>query len=128
MKNRYRFHRISFLLLFLLTICSYSQPFGQAPDERKSNYDVQHIKIEVKLDLEKKTVDGKVTTSIISAEDDRTSFKVDAAGMNIKSVKGWALAQTDNPELAEQFENIKYEYDYKEITIHPLGSIAKGFP
>ena len=48
-------------------------------------------------------------------------------GMNIKSVKGWALAQTDNPELAEQFEDIKYEYDKKEITIHPNGSIAKGF-
>jgi len=49
-------------------------------------------------------------------------------GMNIISVKGLALAQTDNPDLAEQFEDIKYEYDKKEITIHPIGSIAKDFP
>ena len=99
MKNRYRFHRISFLLLFLLTICSYSQPFGQAPDERKSNYDVQHIKIEVKLDLEKKTVDGKVTTSILSAEDNLTSFKVDAAGMNKSAPMAHVSSPTRIPRL-----------------------------
>src|SRR5438132_626183 len=129
MKNIYIIPtRILSFLFFLSSITIYSQPFGQAPDERKSNYDVQHIKIEVKLDLEKKTVEGKVTTSIQSTEDNLTTFKVDAAGMNIKSVKGWALAQTDNPGLAEQYENIKYEYDNKEITVHPSGSLAKGFP
>src|SRR5205085_8208908 len=116
------------LLLILLCISVYSQPFGQAPEERTSNYDVQHIKIEVKLDLEKKLVEGKVTTSIISDEDRLTSFKVDAVGMNIKSVKGWALAQTNDPALAEQWEDIKYDYDKKEITIYPIGGVPKGFP
>ena len=128
MKIRYRISGFIPVLLLLISSFTSSQPFGQAPDERTSNYDVQHIKIEVKLDLVKKMVEGKVTTSILSTEDKLTSFKVDAMGMNIKSVKGWALAQTDNTELAEQFEDIKYEYDKKEITIHPIGSIAKGFP
>ncbi len=129
MKNKLQFS-FRFLLLFLLLsgITSFGQPFGQAPEERTSNYDVQHIKIEVRLDLEKKTVDGKVITSIISKDDPLTSFKVDAAGMNIKDVKGWALTQTDKPDQSEQFENIKYEYDNKELTIHPFGNVAKGFP
>jgi aminopeptidase N len=102
--------------------------FGQEPLERERTYDVENIKIEVKLDLEKKTLDGKVTTFIHSLVDGLSSFKVDAAGMNIKSVKGWVLYHTDNPELAEQFEDIKYTYDNKEITITPSHSIAKNYP
>jgi aminopeptidase N len=87
------------------------------------------MKIEVSLDLEKKTVDGKVTTSIRSIVDRLTSFKVDAVGMNIKSVKGWFHRATDDPKLAEDFADIKYSYDNKELTID-LGEfgIGKNFP
>ena len=98
-----------FLVCVLFPLSVYAQPFGQIPDERKSDYDVENIKIEVTLDLEKRTVDGKVTTSIHSLADKLSEFKVDAAGMNIKSVKGWIHNQTDDPKLAESFENIKYE-------------------
>ncbi|HEY3251687.1 MAG TPA: M1 family metallopeptidase, partial [Ignavibacteria bacterium] len=103
--------------------------FGQEPLERERTYDVENIKIDVKLDLEKKTVDGKVTTIFRSLADHLTSFKVDAVGMNIKSVKGWVHNATDDPKLAESFENIKYKYDKKEITIDlPGPGLIKNFP
>src|SRR5438132_1428866 len=117
-----------FLLLFCHCFSSNAQMFGQEPDERKSNYDVEHIKIEVKLDLEKKTVDGKVTASIRSLTDGFTSFKVDAIGMNIKSVKEVIYNQTDKPGLAESYQNIKYDYDNKEIIIKPSSSVFKNYP
>jgi len=103
--------------------------FGQEPVERERNYDVEHIKIEVSLDLEKKTVDGKVTTSFRPLVERLKTFKVDAVGMNIKSVKGWFHRTTDDPKLAEDFADIKYTYDKKEITVD-LGEtgIGKNFP
>ncbi len=112
----------------ILIIFFYPSVYSQEPLERERTYDVEKIKIEVKLDLEKKTLDGKVTTFIHSLVDKLSSFKVDAAGMNIKSVKEWVLYHTDNPELAEQFEDIKYSYDGKEITVFPSHSIAKKYP
>ncbi len=102
--------------------------FGQEPLERERTYDVQNIKIEVKLDLKAKTVDGRVTTEVRSLVDNMDAFKVDAVGMNIKSVKGWYHVATDNPLEAEKFENIKFEYDKKQITIHPFTGIKKNFP
>jgi hypothetical protein len=116
MRNKLRLLLLlSLIALFYYSV--YAQMFGQEPLERERTYDVENIKIEVKLDLEKKTVDGKVITSFRSLVDRLTSFKVDAVGMNIKSVKGWVHSATDNPKLAEGFEDIKYKYDNKEITV-----------
>ena len=43
------------LLIYLLsTLGLHAQMFGQTPDERKSDYDVENIKIEVTLNLERK--------------------------------------------------------------------------
>jgi len=128
MKIKYRFVYF-FLLHFVLFGFSSAQMFGQEPIERERTYDVEHIKIEVKLDLEKKTVEGKVTTSIRPIVDRLRTFKVDAVGMNIKSVKGWFHRATDDPKLAEDFTDIKYSYDNKEITID-LGEtgVGKNFP
>ena len=126
MKNRLR---ILFLfLVFCLPSLSLAQMFGQDPIERERTYDVQHIKIEVRLDLEKKTVDGVVTTSITPLADKLSSFKVDAVGMNIKSVKECLYNQTDDPKKAETYEKLPYDYDGKEITIKPAGGISKGSP
>jgi aminopeptidase N len=130
MKNKYRllFLHLTFFLVLYIPSASFAQMFGQEPDERTSNYDVEHIKIEVTLDIVKKTVDGRVTTSIRSKADGLSSFKVDAVGMNIKSVKEAVYSETNNPKEAEKFENIKYDYDKKELTVKPIGSIAKNYP
>ncbi len=114
--------------LFHFVFLSPARMFGQEPLERERTYDVEHIKIEVKLDLQKKTLDGTVTTLIRPLADRLSSFKVDAVGMNIKSVKEWYHVHTDNPDIAEQFAAIKFEYDNKELTIIPSHSIAKNYP
>ena len=126
--NRKRFYLPFFIIYHLFPLSLYAQMFGQTPDERKSDYDVENIKIEVTLDLENRTVNGKVTTSIRSLAERLSEFKVDAAGMNIKSVKGWIHNASDDPKLAEGFENIKYDYDNKQLTIKPTGGITKNFP
>jgi aminopeptidase N len=120
--------KLIFLLLYFAAVNVQAQLPGEDTTERKRTYDVEHIKIEVKLDLQKKTVIGRVTTSIRSLVDRLSTIEIDATGMNIKSVKGWIHNETDNPELAEGFENIKYDYDKKEIKAKPFGSIAKNFP
>ncbi len=127
MKLKYRLLLISFIFSFLCSVL-FAQMFGQEPVERERTYDVEHIKIEVSLDLENKLLEGRVTTSIRSLAGRLDSFKVDAVGMNIKSVKGWYHVHTDNPEIAEQFGNIAYSYDGSEITIKPGAPIAKNFP
>jgi aminopeptidase N len=119
-----RSHIVFFFLIFSTFLCTlYSQPY-----EPKHNYDVEHIKIEVKLDLQKKTLDGKVTTSIRSTVDKLDSFHVDAAWMKVKSVKEWVHYHTSNPDLAVQFEDTKYRYNDKQITVIPSHPIAKNFP
>ena len=114
MKKKDRFFPNIFIIYLLFPQACMHRCSGQTPDERKSDYDVENIKIEIKLDLEKRAVDGKVTTSIRSLVDKLSEFKVDAAGMNIKSVKGWIHNTTDDPKKAESFENIKFDYDNKQ--------------
>jgi aminopeptidase N len=115
-------------VLFIFVSHSTAQMFGQEPFERKRTYDVEHIKIDVKLDLEKKTLEGKVTTLIRPLVERLSSFKVDAVDIDIKSVKEWYHLATDDPELAERFADIKYDYDNKEIIIYPSFPIAKNYP
>lgn len=117
-----------FSIYFLFLSFSFSQIFDHEPDERKRNYDVQSISIEVKIEVKQKTVDGRVTALIKSLTDGLTGFSVDAVGMNIKSVKGWVLSATDDPEQAIQFNDIKYEYDGEKILIYPDVPVKKGYP
>lgn len=92
---------------------AHAQMFGNEPIERQRTYDVQHIKIEVKLDLEKKTVEGTTTTSIVPLYDTLTMFKVDAVGMNIRKIMFFSIPKNPTP-FAKSF---KYNYDNKELTI-----------
>jgi aminopeptidase N len=115
-------------LFFILFIYLSFSLYSQQPLEPEHNYDVEHIKIEVRLNLENQTLNGRVTTSIRSTVNRLDSFSVDAVGMKVKSVKEWVLYQTDNPELAERFENVKYKYNSNHITVIPSHSIAKNYP
>ncbi|MCX7878026.1 MAG: M1 family aminopeptidase [Ignavibacteria bacterium] len=116
------------VFLFIFVSLSFSQIFDHQPDERNRVYDVQNISIEVRLDLKAKKVEGKVTTLIKSITENLESFKVDAVGMNVKSVKGWIFSATDNQQEALDFEDMRYEYDGQEITIFPGKAIKNGFP
>ncbi|MGH2575852.1 MAG: M1 family aminopeptidase [Ignavibacteria bacterium] len=108
-----KFSRLLFSLLILgFSLSSvYAQMFGQEPLERVRTYDVQHIKIEVKLDLEKKTVEGITTTSIVPLAGNFNLFKVDAAGMKIESV------QQVSGKSKTQVKSLNYEYDNLLLTV-----------
>jgi len=116
------------LLFFIYSYTIFSQLFQTEKDERVRNYDVQNISIEVKLDLKNKHLDGRVTTLIKSRVPMLSSFKVDAVGMNIRSVKGWIHSASDDPEQALDFKDIKYDYDNSVITVYPFAPVRENFP
>jgi aminopeptidase N len=97
--------------IFLWFNTAPAQMFGNEPIERQRMYDVQHIRIEVKLDLQKKTVEGRTTTNIIPLYDTLTMFKVDAVGMDIRRV-GFL-----SPEYRSLFKQAKFNCDKKELSI-----------
>lgn len=100
------------IITFFFSQSSFAQPFGQAPIERQRTYDVQHIKIEVKLDLQKKIVEGTTITTIVPLYDTLTMFNVDAVGMNIKRVDFLSPLY-----VRSGFDRAKYTYNNKELTI-----------
>lgn len=71
----------------LLNYNIYTQMFGQEPTERTSNFDVQHLKLDIAVDLQEKFVTGKAFIKLVAAEENFTSFELDAVGMNIKNVE-----------------------------------------
>lgn len=84
-----RFYNPVYILL-LTVIFNFnvdSQMFGQEPTERKSNFDVQHIKLDISVDPVEKFVTGKAFIKLVTAEENFTGFELDAVGMNIKNVE-----------------------------------------
>lgn len=81
-----RFYNPVYILLLtvIFNFNVYSQMFGQEPTERKSNFDVQHIKLDISVDPVEKFVTGKAFIKLVTAEENFTGFELDAAGMNIK--------------------------------------------
>lgn len=75
------------LLTVIFNFNVYSQMFGQEPTERKSNFDVQHIKLDISVDPPEKFVTGKAFIKLVPTEENFTSFELDAVGMNIKNVE-----------------------------------------
>lgn len=90
-------------LLFLITSVSFSQE-KNAP-ERVRTYDVQHIKMNINIDWDKKMVIGNVETSIIPLADGFKEFEVDAVAFRINKI-------TD-----KEGNRLKYDYDDKKITV-----------
>ncbi len=120
MKNKFYFSRLagwcvshSLVSVFLFTtVTTFSQMFGQEPNEPVRTYDVQHIKMDVKLDLEKKTVDGKATTTIVPLSNGFNKFTVDAIGMNVKRIDLQKLTYTSGTKV------LKFDYDKKKLTVY----------
>ncbi|MGA2668095.1 MAG: M1 family aminopeptidase [Ignavibacteria bacterium] len=107
--------KISFLFPRLLLVCSLilflqTLNFSQENPDRDKTYQVNHIKIEIKLDLIKKTVEGLTTTTIVPLKNNFHSFEVDAAGLEIKYV--------NFIEHSGQQVSLKYDYNKEELNIH----------
>ncbi|MBS1514698.1 MAG: M1 family metallopeptidase [Bacteroidetes bacterium] len=90
-------------LLFLIASVSFSQE-KNAP-ERVRTYDVQHIKMNINLDWDKKMVIGNVETRIVPLADGFKEFEVDAVAFRINKI-------TD-----KEGNRLKYDYDDKKITV-----------
>jgi aminopeptidase N len=94
--------------------------FSTDPGERVRTYDVQHITIEVKLDLVNKTVDGRTITTIIPLNNSFINFEVDAVGMDIIGV---SRIQNVDQSIKNFFGEPKpkvltYKYDKTKLTVN----------
>ncbi|MEO6694611.1 MAG: hypothetical protein ABIY50_03560, partial [Ignavibacteria bacterium] len=94
------------ILLFIAvdSIAQRAKPTIPGP-ERIRTYDVQHIKIDVSFDWEKKMVTGNVETKIVPLHDGMNIFELDAIAFNINFIR-------DNGG-----KDLKYEYDGKKLRI-----------
>lgn len=106
-------YSFSILLIFLLDVYSFAQMFGQEPTERTSTYDVQHILIDIQLDLKSKTVKGRTVTTIVPLINSFTSFEVDAVGMEIKGV-----SRIQNNSGEPKPKELTYNYDKTKLTVN----------
>jgi aminopeptidase N len=74
------------------------------PPDRK--YDSQHLKLEISLDLEKKSVQGKATLTLTALVDGLQRIDVDAVEMSIKSVR------------ASSGRDLNYDYTGEKLSVH----------
>lgn len=123
MKRQYFF--IIILLLFSLRNHSiFSQMFGQEPTERKSNYDIQHIKLDISVALKEKYVSGKAYISLVPVEQNFIQFELDAAGMYISNVeldpKGPLLFKYSGKtkRIGYYLKKLKFDHDKTKLRIY----------
>jgi len=90
-------------LLFVAASVSFSQE-KNAP-ERVRTYDVQHIKMNIDIDWDKKMVIGNVETKIVPLANGFNEFEVDAVAFRINKISDIAG------------NRLKYDYDDKKITV-----------
>lgn len=115
---------VSLLLITLINCNLLAQMFGQEPTERQRFYDVQHIMISLKLDLETKIVNGWVQTKFVPLSDNFNRFEVDAVGMNIQGVM---LVNDKNTDLnTDSLTELKFTYDKAKINVDLPKSYKKG--
>ena len=121
--RKYSFY-IYLLFIPLFNFSTYSQMFGQEPTERKSNYDVQHIKLEIEVEPESKTLSGTVYSSIVPIVNGFSEFEVDAVGMTIENVwldpKGPMIVSYDGNTKRKgyYYTDLKFGYDKKKIYVY----------
>ncbi len=90
-------------IVLLISSLSFAQE-KNAP-ERVRTYDVQHIKMNINIDWDKKMILGNVETKIVPLADNFNEFEVDAVAFRINSI-------TD-----KNGKRLKYDYDDKKITV-----------
>lgn len=112
------------LLIPLFNIAIFSQMFGQEPTERKSNYDVQHIKLDISVALKEKYVSGKAYITLVPVEQNFIQFELDAAGMYISNVeldpKGPLLFKYSGKtkRIGYYLKKLKFDHDKTKLKIY----------
>ncbi len=90
---------------FMILMASISFAQTKNAPERVRTYDVQHIKMNINIDWDKKMVLGNVETKIVPLADGFKEFEVDAIAFRINTI-------TD-----KNGNKLKYDYDDKKITV-----------
>jgi len=92
------------LSLFILTTALSFAQEKNAP-ERVRTYDVQHIKMNINIDWEQKSIAGVVETKIVPLADGFKEFEVDAYYLNVNFI------------LGPDGKRLPYDYDDKKLTV-----------
>jgi len=74
------------LALLLLAACAVSPAFADEPYARSRDYDLQHSKIAMRFDVEKKEIFGDVTHTLAILRDNTAKISFDSVDLNIRSV------------------------------------------
>ncbi len=100
-----KFRKLFFIFTVFLFLFNFSQTFAQ-DFNRQRTYDVQHYKIQIKFDREKKIVFGDTTISLKPLKENFKTLELDAAELKFDSVR----LENENNEL-------KYKLDRDKIII-----------
>jgi aminopeptidase N len=94
-------------LFICVVLLIFSISFAQEKNapERLRTYDVQHIKMNINIDWDKKMIIGVVETKIVPLTDGFNEFEVDAVAMNVNFI-------TD-----KDGKKLPYDYDDKKLHI-----------
>ena len=123
MKRKYIFF-IILIISSLFNYSIYSQMFGQEPTERKSNIDVQHIKLDISVALKEKYISGKAYITLVPAEENFKQFELDAVGMYISKVeldpKGPLLFKYSGKtkRVGYYLKSLKFDHDKSKLKIY----------
>ena len=98
-------------------------PFTAPPKSlRTREIDQQHIRLDLKLDLEKQVVEGKATHKLELFKAAK-SIELDAADMQIKGV---TLIETKEGSAAVERKELKFKHRNKQLTIDLPGEKPAG--
>ena len=117
------------LALLLLAACAISPAFADEPYARSRDYDLQHSKIAMRFDVEKKEIFGDVTHTLTILRDNTAKVSFDSVDLNIRSVtvdRAPAKFETTDAKLIVSLpESAKMGQKF-EIEIKYDGKPSKG--
>ncbi|MFH0943762.1 MAG: M1 family aminopeptidase [Planctomycetota bacterium] len=123
-------------LLLLVQPVAFGQGFAGTPvpdygdlAERERQYDLQHVKIEARLEIEQGRIEGRVTHRIEMLRDGLTRLVFDAEGLNIQfaAISGRKLPfSQDGRELRIDLDAPASAGDLLEVEIAYDGAPGKG--
>src|SRR5271163_2827444 len=117
------------LALLLLAACAVSPAFADEPYARSRDYDLQHSKIALRFDVQKKEIFGDVTHTLAILRDNTPKISFDSVGLNIHSVtldRSPAKFETTDTKLLVFLPDVTKAGQKFEIEIKYDGKPSKG--
>ncbi len=115
-------------VLLLIFLCGHTA-HADEPYARSKNYDLQHSKVVLRFDLEKRKVIGDVTHSVTILQPATEKLSFDSVGLQIQSVtvnKGTAKFDATDTKLSVSLPHTAKPGDKFEVEIKYEGQPKKG--